>query len=133
MGINQPESAQAQSQETQSGLDENVAAALAYVLGFLSGIVMLVIESENDRIRFHAAQSIVVFGGIFVLSLAVSVIQTILAFGGAIGSAVGSVLSLLSLLISIGAFGIWVYLLVRTYQGEDVRIPIAADVADDLG
>lgn len=132
MSTSQPESAQAQSQETQSGLDVNVAAALAYVLGFISGIVMLVIESENDRIRFHAAQSIVVFGGIFVLSLAVSFLQTILAFGGAIGSAVGSILSLLSFLISIGAFGIWVYLIVRTYQGEDVRIPIAADVADDF-
>lgn len=130
MGISQSETAGAQSQETQSGLDVNVAAALAYVLGFLSGIAMFLVESENDRVRFHAAQSVVVFGALFVASLVLSIFQAILTFGGTVGSVIASIVSLLSLVLSVGALVIWIYLIVRTYQGGDPRIPVAADVAD---
>ncbi len=45
---------------TSSGLQENVAAALCYALGFITGILFLVLEpyNKNRNIRFHAFQSI---------------------------------------------------------------------------
>lgn len=48
--------------ETSIGLEENIAGVLTYLLGFITGIIFLLIEKENKSVRFNAAQSIVVFG-----------------------------------------------------------------------
>lgn len=122
----------ASTQETETGLDENVASALSYVLGFLTGIIIYLLETENDRVRFHAAQSMVVFGGIFVVTLGLQFLQTIVSFMDFIGVFLGALLGLASFVIWVVAFVIWVYLLVRTYQGSDPRIPVAAGIADDF-
>ncbi len=119
-------------QETEIGLDENVAAALSYVLGFLTGIVVLLVESENDHVRFHAAQSIVVFGAIFVASIGLNFLQAIVGISDIIGVVLGPVLGLLGLALWVGGLILWVYLIVRSYQGEDPRIPVAAGVADGI-
>ena len=126
------ESEEPLGQRTETGLDENIAAALSYVLGFLTGLVMFLLESGNDHVRFHAAQSIVVFGALFVASLALSFIQTIVAFSDIVGFVLGPVLGLLSLVLSLAGLVLWLFLIIRTYQGEDPRIPVAAGVADNL-
>jgi uncharacterized membrane protein len=128
----QPESVQEPNPETEIGLDVNVAAALAYALGFFTGIVIYLIETENDHVRFHAAQSMVVFGGIVVVSIALNFIQIVAGFGNIIGFLIGAIFSLLSLILWLGAFIVWIYLIVRTYQNEDPRIPGAAGIADGL-
>jgi uncharacterized membrane protein len=136
----QSDSGQRSSQGTQTGLDENVAAALAYVLGWITGIVMYVVESDNRTVRFHAAQSVVVFGGLFVVSVALSFVQGALSLalsplgtGGNVALGLLSmVLGLVSAVIGIGGFVLWVYLLVRTYQGGDPRIPVAAGIAENI-
>ena len=127
------------SQATSSGLEENVAAALSYALGWLTGIVMFVVEPDNDTVRFHAAQSIVVFGAISVASIAISFIQSALLAALSVGPGTNVVFGLFSMLFGIvslviwvGAFILWVYLLVRTYQEDDPRIPVAAGIADNL-
>ena len=47
-------------EKTSTGLDENVAGLLCYILGWITGIVFLVIEPDNKFVRFHALQSIIV-------------------------------------------------------------------------
>ena len=47
---------------TSLGCDANVAAALAYLLGWISGVAILLIERHNAFVRFHALQSVLVFG-----------------------------------------------------------------------
>jgi uncharacterized membrane protein len=121
-----------QNQSTQSGLDENIAGALAYVFGFLSGIVMYLVESENETVRFHAAQSIVVFGAFFIASLVVSVLQAVLVFGDVTAFVFGTIFGLIGFVLWIAAIILWIYLIIRTYQGSDPRIPIAAGIADGL-
>jgi|GEM_PF-1927624 len=106
-----------------SGLDANVAGALAYALTFVSGIVLYAIE-DDDFVRFHAAQSIAVFGGLFVAS---SIVTAVFA-----GIGLGSIAALLSSLISLVGLGLWIFLIVTAYRGETRRIPIAADIADRL-
>lgn len=128
----QTESEEPPAQETETGLDENVAAALSYVLGFLSGLVMFLIESENDHVRFHAAQSIVVFGALFVVSMALNFVRAIAGFSDIIGFVLGPVFGLLSLVLWFGGLALWIYLIVRTYQGENPRLPVAAGVAENL-
>jgi uncharacterized membrane protein len=117
--------------ETSIGLDENVASAVAYALGFLSGIVLFFLEKDNRRVRWHAAQSMVVFGtlivgGWVVNALLWTVVFSTFAFG------LWSFVSLLTTVLWLGVFVLWVYLVVTAYQGKTVRVPIAAGVADGL-
>jgi len=136
----QSDSGQRSNQGTQTGLNENVAAALAYVLGWVTGIVMYFVESDNRTVRFHSAQSIVVFGVLFVVSVVLSFIQGALSLalsplgtGGNVALGLLSmVLGLTSVAIGIGGFVLWVYLLVRTYQGRNPRIPVAAGIAENI-
>jgi len=98
-----------------SGLDPNVAAALSYLLGFISGIVFLLIEKEDRFVRFHAMQSIVVFGALFVFSIVINIIPIL-----------GQILSLLVSLLSLG---LWVVLMVKAYQGEEWEVPVLGQFA----
>src|SRR5882757_7779196 len=56
-----------------TGLQENLAGLLCYVLGWITGLVFFFID-KRPFVRFHAAQSIVVFGGLHVLSILLRVI-----------------------------------------------------------
>ncbi|AKH98098.1 DUF4870 domain-containing protein [Halanaeroarchaeum sulfurireducens] len=124
--------------ETSLGLEENLGAALAYVLGFLTGIIVFLLEQENDHVRFHAAQSMVVFGGIFVVSIILSILggglSTMMAGGAGsfVATGLSLILGLASMVLWLASLVLWVYLLVRTYQGSDPRIPVAAGIADGL-
>src|SRR6202790_5851280 len=57
----------------RSGLSENVAGLLCYALGWITGIIFFLID-KRPYVRFHAAQSIVVFGGLHVLNIVVGII-----------------------------------------------------------
>ncbi|AHG03830.1 membrane protein [Halobacterium sp. DL1] len=125
--------------ESETGLDENVAGALSYLLGALTGILFVAIERDNEFVRFHAAQSIVVFGGLLLVSVGVSVLSTVLTTGALGGGAGALVFGLLSLFLSLLWFGVflagfvlWLYLMVRAYSGETPRVPVAAGIADRL-
>ena len=101
-------------EKTSTGLDENVAGLLCYVLGWISGIVFLLIEPENKFVRFHAIQSIIVFG---ILNIA-GIILNLIPFIGWIVPAVGFIL--------------WVVLMVKAYQGTRYKIPWAGNLAEKL-
>ena len=64
-------------EKTSTGLAENVAGLLCYVLGWVSGLVFILIEQENKVVRFHAMQSIVIFGSIMIVSIALSLLGLI--------------------------------------------------------
>ena len=98
------------------GLDANVAACLSYVLGLITGIIFYVLEKENKFVRFHAMQSIVVFGAVFVLGI-------ILPFIPVIGL-------ILLPIVYIGSIVLWILLMVKAYQGETFKLPIAGDIAE---
>lgn len=53
---------ESKSGKSSTGLDENIAGALAYVLGFVTGIFFLVVEKNSKFVKFHALQSTIVFG-----------------------------------------------------------------------
>jgi uncharacterized membrane protein len=109
-----------------SGMQENVAGMLSYILGFITGIIFLLID-KRPFVRFHAAQSIVVFGFLFILRL-------IFIFGiigsGFIGMT--AVWGMLSLLLSIVTLVAWIALMVFAYQGKLFEVPIAAGIAKKI-
>ena len=76
---------------TKTGLQENVAGLLCYILGWVTGIIFLILEPENKFVKFHAIQSIIVFGALSIVSavfgwilfwLAAMVIYAIFGAGG---------------------------------------------------
>jgi uncharacterized membrane protein len=116
----------AQNPPASSGLAPNVAGALAYVLGPLTGVLFLVIEKENRFVRFHAAQSIVVGIALIILDIALTILSTILAVVPVIGWLIGI---LLSLVLGFGSFILWLVLMYRAYQGREWEVPLAGPQA----
>jgi len=102
--------------KTSTGLDENIAGLLCYVLGWISGIIFLMVEQENKFVRFHAFQSILVFG---ILTLAGIVLGWIPGIG-----------LILNWFIGITAFVSWVVLMVKAYQGTRYKLPWVGDQAE---
>ncbi|MBM4447354.1 MAG: DUF4870 domain-containing protein [Chloroflexi bacterium] len=102
--------------KTSTGLDENIAGLLCYVLGWISGLIFFLIEKENKFVRFHALQSIIVFG---VLTLASIVIGWIPIIGWVING-----------LIWVLAVVLWILLMIKAYQGEKFKLPWAGDLAE---
>jgi uncharacterized membrane protein len=111
---------------SSEGLQENVAALLSYVLGWLTGIVFLLID-KRPYVKFHAAQSIVVFGGLTILRIGLGVVSGI--FGGVAGF--GAMVALGGL-IGLAGLILWILLMVKAYQHQDFRVPIAAGIADSI-
>lgn len=113
-------------QPAASGLQENVAGLLCYLLGWLTGIIFLLID-KRPFVRFHAAQSIVVFGTLFVLRI----ILTFFWIGSyhygffGIHLLISSALGILTLVA-------WVVLMIFAYQGKRYEVPIAAGLAKSL-
>jgi uncharacterized membrane protein len=115
-----------------SGLAENVAGLLCYVLGWITGLIFLLID-KRPFVRFHAAQSLVTFGILNILSTAVGIFfGSRLLWGppfrwGDFG-AWGTVHSLIDLV----TFVLWIVSMIKAYQHELFRIPIAADIVDEF-
>src|SRR5271170_1396066 len=113
----------------ESGLQENIAGLLCYALGWLTGIIFFLVD-KRPFVRFHAAQSIVVFGGLNILSYVLGMFLgvSVLAHGWT-GIGAGFVLIHLLHLLT---FILWIFLMVKAYQGEKFRVPFAADLADQI-
>lgn len=109
-----------------SGLRENVAGLLCYVLGWVTGIIFLLID-KRPFVRFHAAQSIVVFGTLNLL-------RVVLTFGfvGIHFMGMYSIWSLISMLVSVVTLVAWVVLMVTAWQGKKLEVPIAAGFAKSI-
>ena len=102
---------------TSLGLDANVAAALAYFLGWISGAFLLLTERQNRFVRFHALQSVIVFG---MLSLAWFLFLSIPLLGWLISF----------ILIPPVSAVVWLLLMFKAYQGERFKLPIVGDIAE---
>lgn len=104
------------------GLDENIEGALAYVFGFLTGILLLLVEKENEFVKFHAIQST----GTFILFFAINIFINILY----VIPYIGWVVSLLSILLMLGEFVLWIFLMYKAYNHEKFKLPIIGNIAD---
>ena len=102
--------------KTALGIDENIEGLLCYVLGFITGILFLVLEKENKFVRFHAMQSIVTFLALFVISMVIGIIPVL-------GWILSGLLGLVGLVL-------WLLLMFKAYQGEMYKLPIAGDLAE---
>jgi uncharacterized membrane protein len=112
-----------------SGLTENLAAALCYLFGVISGILFLVLEpyNKNKNIRFHAFQSIFFGVGMLVVWVAFMVLSAVLH----VIPVVGTILSLLLwAAIMIGFFVVWIMLMVKAYNNQRWVLPVIGPLAE---
>ncbi|EMA46966.1 DUF4870 domain-containing protein [Halococcus saccharolyticus] len=126
--------------ESDSGLDSNTAGALSYLFGMVSGLIFYLIEKDDPFVRWHAAQSIAFTGVLLVAYIALTFLGTavsVATFSGStggflVGSLFSLILGLVWLVAAVGGFVAWAYLMIKAYQGESPRLPIAAGIADRL-
>jgi uncharacterized membrane protein len=111
-----------------SGLTSNLAAALAYLLGIITGIVFLVLEPyKHDRfVRFHAMQSILFCVAAIVFSVAWSIVVDVMIN---ISTWTAMALTPIGLVISLGFFLFWLFLMYQAYSRREFRIPIIGVIA----
>ena len=103
-------------EKTSTGLAENVAGLLCYVLGWITGIIFLLLEQENKVVRFHAIQSICVFGALTIVNL-------ILGWIPVLGTIITVILWIIGVIL-------WIVLMVKAYQGVKYKLPWAGDFAE---
>jgi uncharacterized membrane protein len=107
------------------GLAENVAGLLCYVLGWITGIIFLLID-KRPFVKFHAAQSIVVFGALTIFRVGLGIM---IGFGGFFGFGLWA---LVSMLIGLLGLVLWILLMIKAYQHELFKVPIAAEIAEGI-
>jgi uncharacterized membrane protein len=112
-----------------TGMTSNVAAALTYLLGFITGIIFLVIEPHNKDpfVRFNAFQSIFLSIAYIVFSMVVGVF-----FGMVLIGSLGFLFGLMTLalrLVELGFFLLWLFLMYKAYKNERCSLPIIGPLA----
>jgi len=107
--------------KTETGLEPNVAGLLCYVLGWVTGLVFLLMEKKDKFVRFHAIQSIIVFGA-FNIVFVILWIFTWIPF-------VWIFFLVLVYIIGLFALILWIVLMLKAYGGKKFKLPIAGDIA----
>jgi len=106
------------TEKTSTGFDANVAAALSYLVGFVTGIIFLFVEKENRYVRFHAMQSTLLFAGIVLVDILVQIVPLLGA------------LLVVFIVIPLSAF-LWLFMMFKAYQGEEYKLPLVGQMAAD--
>jgi len=120
------------SDHQRSGLSENLAALLSYVFGWITGLIFLLLD-KRPYVRFHAAQSIVVFLGLHILRAVLAAIFGMEWWFGGFGKwGVFTFGALLLNFLSLLSLVLWVVLLVKAFQGVRFKLPLAGDIAEGL-
>jgi uncharacterized membrane protein len=107
-------------------MTDNVAGALCYVLGLITGIVFLVIPpyNQNKFIRFHAFQAIFFHLAFVAIYIAEMIVAMMLPWS------LNVIISLIGMVIGLGGLAIWIWLIVKAYQGEKFKLPVIGDLAE---
>jgi len=125
----------AQVGKSSTGLDENVAALLAYLFNWVSGLIFFLIEKESRLVRFHAMQSIlltavaIVVGVVLyiawiVITIALAMMSDVLASLG------GLVIGLLILVFWVGVLIAFILSMIKAYQGQFFKLPLIGNFAE---
>ncbi|UCF79869.1 MAG: DUF4870 domain-containing protein [Candidatus Eiseniibacteriota bacterium] len=101
---------------SSTGLRENSAGLLCYILGWVTGLIFLALERDSKFVKFHAMQSLVVFLFLSAVAVLVPVIPIIGWFVSILAWPVG--------------FVVWILMMYKAYKGEMYKLPVAGDFAE---
>jgi uncharacterized membrane protein len=106
---------------TTTGVDARVASVLCYAGWWLTGLVFLFLEREDRAVRFHAAQSIVVFGGLSLLMMALAALTAMSLF---VAPALFRGVWALNWVVWLAGVVVWLVLMLQTFRGPGWRVPL---------
>lgn len=102
--------------KTVLGITPNLEALLCYAVGWVTGLIFLLLEKDNAYVRFHALQSLVAFGILHAASFVVLIIPILGV--------------LISGLLWVVSFILWIVLMAKAYQGEKYKLPKIGDFVE---
>ncbi len=121
--------------KSSTGLDENVAALLAYIVHVITGVIFFVIEKNSRLVRFHAMQSIILSAVWFIGLMAIWIVGLILAmiFGyisGLLATIVWGLTTLVWFVFLVAGFIGWILCMIKAYQGQYFKLPVVGNFAE---
>jgi uncharacterized membrane protein len=115
------------TERSSTGLDANIAAALSYFFGLLSGAVFFAIETDSRFVKFHAMQSMLASVAAIVLWIVYMVLASILMYIPVLG---WLVMLLLWAALALGMLGVWLFSMFKAFQGDRFKLPYIGEVAE---
>lgn len=121
--------------KSSTGLDENVAALLSYIFGWVSGLIFFLIEKDSRLVRFHAMQSILLNAAALVVGFLLWFVWVIAAIifaqvSDVLASLVSLVLGLLIFVFYIGILIAVILCLIKAYQKQYFKLPVIGNFAE---
>jgi len=121
--------------KSSTGLDENIAALLSYVFGWVSGLIFFLIEKDSRLVRFHAMQSLlfnVLVGVVFIVLWVVLFVFFMIAsqVSGALTGLLTIVSTLIWVVLSIAVLIGWIMCLIKAFQSQYFKLPIIGNFAE---
>ncbi|RUM33341.1 MAG: hypothetical protein DSY33_04725 [Archaeoglobus sp.] len=107
--------------KSSTGLDENIAGALCYLFGLITGIIFFILEKDSEFVKFHAMQSIIAFGTLWIANWVVALFFMFVPF----------IDVFLVSLIKILTFIVWIVCMIKAYQGDRFKLPIIGEIAEE--
>ena len=121
--------------KSSTGLDENVAALLSYILTWVTGLVFFLIEKNSRLVRFHAMQAILLGALWIVLLIGLSIVSFVLTlivgqFSGLLATLISVILWLLYFVVWVGFVIGWILCLIKAYQSQYFKLPMLGNFAE---
>lgn len=114
--------------KTSTGLEQNVAGLLCYVVGWITGLIFFIIEKENRFVKFHAMQSIITFGALSIIQLIWgAIISNILI---AINWRMVWFTGLVGTLLWLVNLALVIFLVYKAYNNEMYKLPVIGAIAE---
>ncbi len=104
--------------KSSTGMEQNIASLLCYVFGFITGLIFVLIEKDNKVVRFHAFQSLFTFLAMVILQIVIGIVISIIPF-----------IAIFSLFFNLAVLGLWIFLMVKAFQNQIIKLPIVGDLA----
>jgi uncharacterized membrane protein len=121
--------------KSSTGLDENIAALLSYIAGWVSGLIFFLIEKDSRLVRFHAMQSLLLNVLVIVLAVVIWIVTVVLwlistQISGIISMLVSLIATLVWVALGVGILIAVILCLVKAYQGQYFKLPIIGNFAE---
>ena len=121
--------------KSSTGLDENIAALLSYVFGWVSGLIFFLIEKDSRLVRFHAMQSLLFNVLVAVVGIALWIVLfVVFMIVAQVSGALATILSLVSVLVwgvfLLGILAGFILCLVKAFQGQYFKLPVIGNFAE---
>jgi uncharacterized membrane protein len=118
------------TERSSTGLDANIAAALSYLFGLVSGAILFAMETESRFVKFHAMQAMLLSVTAIVLWIVYMVVWTVLVripFLGFLAAIVGV---LGWAVLALGLLAVWLFCMFRAFQGDRFKLPFLGELAE---